>query len=130
VVTITFARDDCQACPARTKCTRGPSKSRQLRVRGQAYHEALQVARQRQTTSAYRKAYAARAGIEGTISQGVRRCDLRHARYIGLAKTHLQQVLIATALNLLRVVAWQDEKPRVRTRTSAFKSLALAASVC
>jgi transposase len=32
-----------------------------------------------------------RAGIEGTLSEGIRAHGLRRARYIGLAKTHLQQ---------------------------------------
>ena len=31
-------------------------------------------------------------GIEGTISQGVRRFDLRRTRYLGLEKTHLPQL--------------------------------------
>ena len=30
------------------------------------------------------------AGVEGTLSQGMRVSDLRRARYIGLAKTRLQ----------------------------------------
>jgi len=31
--------------------------------------------------------------VESTLSQAVRRFDLRQSRYIGLARTHLQQVL-------------------------------------
>jgi transposase len=124
VVTITFAHADCQDCPARPKCTRAATGPRQLRVRTEEYHQALPVARQRQTTEIYRKEYAVRAGIEATLSQGVRRSDLRHARYVGLAKTHLQQVLTATALNVVRVVAWLDGIPRARTRQSAFTTLA------
>jgi hypothetical protein len=37
-------------------------------------------------TDTFKKQYASRAGIEGTISQGVRSMDLRRSRYIGLAK--------------------------------------------
>jgi transposase len=129
VITITFARADCQACPARTRCTRATSGPRQLRVRGREYHEAIQAARQRLMTEAYRTDYATRAGIEGTISQAVRRCDVRHARYWGLAKTHLQHVLTATALNLVRVVAWLEELPRAHTRQSSFTKL-MPAAVC
>ncbi len=40
---------------------------------------------------------------KGTHSQGVRRCDLRQARYLGIVKTHLQQILTAVALNLIRI---------------------------
>ena len=98
------------AKPARLarKCTRGPSKPRQLRVRGQAYHEALQAARQRQTTPTYRKAYAARAALKARFRKACAGVISVKRVTSGLAKTHLQQLLTATALNLLRVVAWQD----------------------
>jgi transposase len=59
--------------------------------------------RKHQTTAEFQEQYAARAGIEGTISQGVRAFGMRWSRYSGLARTHLQQVLIATAINLVRV---------------------------
>jgi hypothetical protein len=36
-----------------------------------------------------RRLYAKRAGIEGTISQGVRSFGLRRSRYRGEAKAHL-----------------------------------------
>jgi IS5 family transposase len=49
------------------------------------------------------KEYRQRAGIEGTISAGVRVLHLRRSRYIGLAKTHLQHVLTAAAMNLIRL---------------------------
>jgi transposase len=95
-----------------------------LTVRPQKYHEALQAARQRQTTPEFKAAYADRAGIEGTLSQGIRMGDLRQSRYIGLAKTHLHHLLTATALNLLRVGAWLAELPRAQTRRSPFAALA------
>jgi len=66
-------------------------------VRPEAQHKALQAARAREKTEAFAK----RVGIEGTLSQGVRCFDLRRARYIGLAKTHLQHILIAGAMNLM-----------------------------
>jgi transposase len=56
-------------------------------VRPQAAYAALQAARQRQATATFQTQYAARAGIEGTLSQGVRVGDVGRARYLGLAKT-------------------------------------------
>jgi hypothetical protein len=50
--------------------------------------------------------YALQAGVESSFSQGVRRFDLRRSRYIGLARTHLQQLLNAIAMNVVRVIAW------------------------
>jgi len=66
-----------------------------------------------------------RAGVEGTLSQGVRAfgCD---GPILGVAKTHLQHVAIAAAINIDRMVAWLDERPRAQTRTSRFAALAPA----
>jgi transposase len=61
--------------------------------------------------------------MEGTISQGVRAFGLRRAKYIGLAKTHLQHVLTATAMNLGRIAYWLADVPWEKTRTSAFEKL-------
>jgi len=55
------------------------------------------------------------------------RCaDLRRSRYVGFAKTHLQHVLTAVALNLCRVADWLADIPRTTTRTPAFVKLAMA----
>jgi len=74
-------------------------------------------------TPEFQAKYARRAGVEGTFTQGNRHSDLRHARYIGLAKVHLQHLITAIALNLVRAIAWLTEVPRATTRTSAFAAL-------
>jgi transposase len=74
--------------------------------------------------------YARRAGIEGTLSQGIRAYGLRHARYIGEAKTPLQHVLTAAAINFVRIGHWLMEKPRARTRTSALTKLLKQPTCC
>jgi len=89
-------------------------------VRPQAQHQALQTARARQETEAFKQRYKRRAGIEGTISQDVHGFDLRYARYRGLAKTALQHVFVALALNLSRLLAWWAERPQAQTRQSRF----------
>ena len=78
---------------------------------------------------AFQAKYAHRAGIEGTISQGVRGFELRVARYIGLAQTHLQMLATATAINLHRLFDWWEDKPRAKTRVSSFAKLAPAPTV-
>ena len=45
------------------------------------------------------------------------------ARHLGLAKTHLQHILIATGLNLVRLDAWLNDVPIAKTRISRFKKL-------
>lgn len=123
VIHVRFAAADCADCPARQLCTRSERGPRSLKLRAQAQHIVLQDARLRQTTDEFKQAYAIRAGIEGTLSQGTRAFGLRNARYIGLPKTHLQHVITATAVNFTRLAAWLDERPLAQTRTSRFAAL-------
>jgi len=46
--------------------------------------------------------------------------------YYGRGKTHLHHVAIAAAINVDRIVAWLDERPRATTRVSRFAALATA----
>jgi transposase len=120
VIQIQFDRDQCRACGERESCTKAASGPRVLKLRPQAQYEALQVARAYQETEEFKQRYQRRAGIEGTISQGTHGFDLRYARYRGLAKTALQHVFVALALNLARLIAWWDERPKAQTRPSRF----------
>lgn len=121
---VQFATATCGACAVRAACTKGATGGRGLTLPGREEHVALAGARAEQETAAWKKEYAIRAGIEGTLSQGVRLGDLRQTRYVGAAKTHLQHVLIAVAVNLLRLVAWWQGRTRAGTRTTAFGALA------
>jgi transposase len=125
-IAVRFNLADCARCAARSRCTKSRKYPRTLKLKAQAQYEALQAARQRQTTEEFKQRYKIRAGIEGTISQGTRAFDLRRSRYIGLPKTHLQHVLTAVAMNLARVTAWLEEIPRARTRQSRFAALAFS----
>jgi transposase len=122
-----FARKDCGACPDRARCTKSKLEPRTIGLQAREYHEALRTARQRQKTKEFRSQYAARAGIEATHEQAIRRCGLRRCRYIGQAKTRLQHVLTAAAVNLVRLDDWWSGKPIAKTRCSHFAALAQAA---
>jgi transposase len=122
-----FARKDCTPCALRSRCTRAKTEPRIIGLQAREHYEALQAARQHQTTEAFRQNYAARAGIEGTHAQAIRRCGLRRCRYIGLAKTHLQHVITAAAVNLVRIADWQSGVSAAKTRCSRFAALQLAA---
>ena len=126
LIGIRFARATCWACSARRACTRSTKNPRGLSVLPQTEHETLLAARARQGPPAFKDLSAARAGIEGPLSHSVRVAGARRARSIGLAKTHLQHLATATALNLKRVAAWLMPCPLATTRTSAFAPLALA----
>ncbi len=122
-----FATRDCFPCPLRPRCTRGKREPRIVGMQAREQFEALQGARKHQKTEAFRERYAARAGIEGTHAQAVSRCGLRRCRYVGLAKTRLQHVLTAVAINLVRVAEWCAGTPIAKTRRSRFAALQMTA---
>jgi transposase len=49
--------------------------------------------------------------------------ELRRTKYIGMAKTHFQHVLTATAIIFIRINNRFRDLPRKKTRTSAFEKL-------
>jgi transposase len=120
VVKIKFARKDCRPCPMRPHCTTAPTMRRTISIRPEAQHVALMGARERQKTEEFKEEYDRRAGVEGTISQGVRAFGMRRSRYMGMAKTRFQNLAIGAAINLVRIAAWLEEVPREVTRRSAF----------
>ena len=126
LVPVFFHRDDCLICPARAQCTRAKNGGRILTLQPRPYHEALQELRKAQRTRDFQQRYAARSGVECLFSQGSRRCDLQQARYRGQRKTQVQQLLSATAINLLRWDAWKQERPIAPTRHSRFSALLAA----
>jgi transposase len=122
-IDVRFASVSCRQCEVREHCTqskRGGSLSRHP----QAEQEALRQRRQEQESEDFRQEYARRAGIEGTISQGVRAFELRRTRYRGQEKTHLQHLCIASAINLSRVDAKLRGQSPAKTRVSPLKKVA------
>ena len=125
-IVITFAKGTCGPCSVRAQCTASASGRRQLTVHPRDVHQAQLAARATQDTSDFQSRYALRAGVEGTIRQGVAVTGIRHARYRGLAKTRLEHTSAAVALNLIRLHAWWNGHPLDRTRTSHLARLELA----
>ena len=125
-IVITFAKGTCGPCPARARCTTSASGRRQLTVHPREVHQAQLAARATQDTGDFQARYALRAGVEGTIRQGVAVTGMRHARYRGLAKTRLEHANAAAALNLIRLHTWWNGHPLDRTRTSHLARLELA----
>ena len=117
------SRKDCSPCSYRRQCTRAKQEPRIIGLLPRAQHEALQTARQQQTTQEFYHQYAARAGGESPHEQAIRRGGLRRCRSIGHAKAHLQPLITAAAINLVRVEAWLAGTPRAPTRCSHFAAL-------
>ena len=117
-INIRFAAATCAICSFFSRCVTSQSakpRGRTLHLR--PYYEFLVQQRQKQTTSTFKQVYKRRAGIEATLSWGVRTQGLRQTRYIGLKKTQLQHSFSAAACNLKRAAWWltgRRAKPRGR----------------
>jgi len=126
-IQVRFSTQDCGACAQRACCTHAkPPQARTIKLHPRPQCEALQAAQAWHASEEGQRQYTRRAGVEGTLSQGVRAFGLRRTRYRGLPKTHLQHVATAAAINIDRIVAWLDERPRATTRLSRFAALAPA----
>ncbi len=127
LVKVRFATADCRACPLRARCTRSPQQPKSLNLQPKVAFEALKTARDYLATTEGQQAYQLRAGIESTLSQGVRAFAMRRSRYWGEAKTHLQETLVAAAINISRLTQWLVGKRPETTKPSRFAALATAA---
>ncbi len=124
IIRVKFPRKACRECHFRHLCTRSKNEPRELTLRPQEEHLAITKRRKQQETETWLKQYNQRAGVEGTISQGIRGFGLRQCRYVGLDKVHLQHILTATAMNAIRLFAWFEGIPFAKTRVSSFAKLA------
>lgn len=130
ITRVQFAATDCRPCQLRSACTRASEKGRygrSLTLLPREQQEVLDQRRREQQTKEWKKRYNVRAGVEGTISQAARRTGIRRTRYTGLPKTHLGNILAATAINLIRLDAWLTGTPLGGTRISHLARLQLAA---
>lgn len=128
LIRVRFSPAGCRTCPSLRDCVSSPkAQRREITLRPRHEYEALHQARHLQATDEWKDRYKIRAGVEGTISQGVQACGLRRSRYRGLGKTSLQHQLTGAAINLIRINAWLTDTPRARTRTSPLAALRPAA---
>jgi Transposase DDE domain len=112
LITFAFSRRTCTPCPIRTQCTLAKQPTpRRITIHPEPVHEVRMNAQHAQDTEDWKKDYNTRAGIEGTISEAVRGPGLRHSRYRGLAKAHVQNVAIGIAINISRLGAHYDNAP-------------------
>jgi len=124
VIRATFRQPDCRPCPDRSRCTRSEDNARHVTFLPRRQQQTQQRLRAEQATDAWRQRYALRCGVESLIAQASRRSDLHQARYRGLAKTHLQHVLTALAINLVRVDGWLTGVATTGSWTSRLARLA------
>lgn len=121
---VRFSARDCRLCPSKSLCTKG--RARTIGLHAQPLTEAMWKRRAEQHTEEFRSVYRKRNGIEGTISQACMVLGMRRTRYRGIAKTHLQHLLTASAINLTRAINWLNGVQKSTTRTPPFAALAIA----
>jgi hypothetical protein len=113
-------RPPAQPWPAfRASCTRGPT-ARVVYFLPRHLHELQAQNRADQQDPAWRKRYALRSGAEGTIAEFALGHQARRCRYHGTAKTHVQHVLTATAVNIERL-SRHDPQATPTRRPTAFQ---------
>ncbi|MBG0822845.1 IS1182 family transposase [Planomonospora sp. ID91781] len=122
---VLFPRQACRACADRLACTGNiDGKGRHVTLLPRPQQEIQTRARAEQQTGQWRARYAIRAGCEATVSETVRAHGLRHCRYLGLAKTHVQHVLTAAGTNIIRLTQYDLAGPSRASRSlTAFQRL-------
>ncbi|MER5601674.1 transposase [Streptomyces sp. NPDC002265] len=97
-------RKACRECEDRGKCTGNvDGKGRYILLLPEPQQKIQSQVRNDQKSSNWQRRYAIRAGCKATVSETVHAHGLRHCRYRGLAKTHVQHVLTAAGTNIVRL---------------------------
>lgn len=118
-----FSANTCKDCLSRNLCIKPKAtQGRQVVFPEKEQHAAREILVEKLKTEAGKKLYGKRAGVEGTVAQGIKN-GLRRSRYKNHRKTHLQEVAGAVAMNFYRFAAWVNEIPLAKTRKSSFEIL-------
>jgi hypothetical protein len=125
-VQVAFAAKDCAACALYARCVLSKSPTPQGRSLLLAPYRTLILQRRKeQQTQAFQERYRKRAGVEASLSEGVRSHGLRQARYVGLARVGVQHILVAMAMNMKRVARWLAGLKREEERPPGLRALHL-----
>ena len=118
LIVARFTREQCQPCPARAACTTSGDGKRTVGFPPRELYELQVRNRADQQDPAWHKRYAVRSGVEGTVCELAHGHGMRHCRYRGQPKAHLQHVLTAIAVNIERLsqlAPGQSTSPRPPT---------------
>jgi hypothetical protein len=117
LIVARFTKGQCQPCPVRAACT--TSGQRTVGFPPRELYELQVRNRADQQDPAWHKRYAVRSGIEGTVCELANGHGMRHCRYRGQPKAHLQHVLTAIAVNIERLSQFlPGENPAPRPPTA------------
>ncbi|MEU2792638.1 transposase [Streptomyces sp. NPDC007100] len=118
-----FTKGQCQPCPDRPRCTSSRESARNVGFPPRELRDLQVRVRAEQQTPAWKARYAARSGVEGTINEFAHGHRMRHCRYRGQPKAHLQHVFTAIAVNIERLSSLASiEKPPPSRPSTAFQT--------
>ena len=103
LIVARFTKGQCQPCPARAACTTSSDGKRTVGFPPRELYQLQARNRADQQDPAWHKRYAVRSGVEGTVCELAHGHGMRHCRYRGQPKAHLQHVLTAIAVNIERL---------------------------
>ncbi len=99
-----FAVQTCKACPLVSQCMTNPPKRHGRKVRKNDYQKEYQRVREKATTEAYLSVRAEHPRVERKLGEIANRHGGRRARYHGLGKILIQELMASTATNIKRIV--------------------------
>ena len=102
LIVARFTKSQCQPCPDRPRCTNS-SQARNVGFPPRELRDLQLRVRAEQQTPDWKARYAVRSGVEGTVNEFAHGHGMRHCRYRGQPKAHLQHVLTAIAVNIERL---------------------------
>jgi transposase len=103
LIVARFTKSQCQPCPVRTRCTTSRESARNVGFPPRELRDLQIRVRGEQQTHEWQARYAVRSGVEGTVNEFAHGHGMRHCRYRGQPKTHLQHVFTAIAVNIERL---------------------------
>ncbi|MFD9822308.1 IS1182 family transposase [Streptomyces violascens] len=120
LIVAKFTKGQCQPCPVRTRCTTAREGIRTVGFPPRELRDLQVSVRAEQQTPEWKARYAVRSGVEGTINEFAHGHGMRHCRYRGQPKAHLQHILTAIAVNIERLSGRtpSEEPPSPRPPTS------------
>lgn len=102
--TYIFKAATCSSCPLLNKCMKKPPQATGRTVRKTDYEKEYQATRAKAATEEYKAVKKEHPKIERKLSELINRHSARYARYRGLLKVLCQQLWIAIAVNIKRIV--------------------------
>ena len=121
LIVARFTKGQCQPCPARAACTTSGDGKRTVGFPPRELLELQVRNRADQQDPAWHKRYAVRSGIEGTVGEFANGHGMRHCRYRGQPKAHLQHVLTAIAASIERLSQQPDGQKTPPRPPTAFQ---------